>query len=37
LLDRLALAGPATAGHALLRALEALHPDAFAPFPDLSP
>ena len=35
LLARLALAGPDPAGHALLRALEALHPDAFAPFPAL--
>lgn len=34
-LARLALAGPDPVGHALLYALEALHPDAFAPFPAL--
>lgn len=34
-LARLAMTGPVPAGHALLRALEALHPDAFALFPAL--
>lgn len=35
LLAQLALTGPDAAGRALLNALEALHPDAFAPFPEL--
>lgn len=35
-LARLALAGPDPAGHALLGALAALHPDIFVPFPELS-